>query len=205
MQYAVEQSTQDPQREPQLWRKALQLKASPLFVSTTDTAPLVEKQAIFLALIGLKPVSEASSGHWVPTRGGRRSVYDAPAAVAAFLESLGLAYHMRQDEYATDALVSLQPELLDAYEAAAADGDQVKIGELLGYPETAVAAFAARDQDADGQDLLLPPAEQERIEREVQLPAYMPTFRFSREHWRQEMAVEQRWLSVLRLYDLLES
>jgi hypothetical protein len=201
VQHAVEQSDGDERRDAPLWRKAQQLKTSPFFVGTSDSAPLVEKQAIFLALAGLKPVSGASSGHWVPRPGGRRTAYDDPAAVGAFLDSLGLAYRLRHDEYATDALVSLQPELLDAQQAASAANDQVKIGELFGYPSTAVVAFAAGEQDADGSYPLLPLAEQERLERVVGL---LPTFRFSRDHWRQEIVVVQRWLSALRLYELLE-
>ena len=195
MRHVLVQSGKHEKRDPELWQKAQVLKASPLFVGTTDSTPLVEKQAVFLALIGLKPVSEASSGHWVPRPGGRRSVYDDPAAVGALLDSLGLVCRLRHDEYATDALVALWPGSLETYTTAATEGDQQKLGELFGYPATAATAFA------DGDDHLLPLAEQKRLERAV---GGLPMLRFSRTHWREELQVVQRWQAVLGLYELLE-
>lgn len=142
MTQSINRSTQPGPRDARSWELAQQLKASPFFASTTDAKPWLEKQPIFLVLAGVKPVAEASSGHWVPTPDGRRTVHDNPAAVGALLDSLGLAYRLRHDDYATDTLVSSRPELLDAYEVAAAADDQAKIGELFGYPATAVMAFA---------------------------------------------------------------
>jgi hypothetical protein len=187
--------TTNDRRDPRLRQQAQLLKASPFFDAHSDAHPLQEKQAIFLALAGMKPVAEASSGHWVATSHGRRSMFDDPKAVSAFLSSLGLAYRLRHDEFATDALVSLQPELLTAYEHAAADGDQANIGELFGYPLTAARAFA------DGPSHLLPRAELERLERRTGLSII---FALSRAHWQDELAVTQKWAETLRTYEMLK-
>ncbi len=178
---------------PVLSEKARRLLASPLFVGPTDAA-LSEKQTIFLVLAGLKPVAEAASGHWVADAHGRHTEPDDPAAVAMFLDSLGLAYRLSQDEHATDAMVSLQPSLIE--QSAAAANDLVSMGRLFGYPATAVEAF--------GRDHCLPADEQERVEQDAGLDAgFFVGFRFSTQHWQEELAVLQQWNAVLRAYGLV--
>jgi hypothetical protein len=56
-------------------------------------------------LAGVRPVAEASAGHWTVTVDGRHMVFDEPAAVGKFLQSLGLHSRLRHDSRATDALV----------------------------------------------------------------------------------------------------
>lgn len=107
--------------------------------------------------------------------------------MGAFLDSLGPAYRLRYDEYATGALVSLRPELLTRYDAAADAHDQAAIGELFGYPLMAARAFVG------GPTELLPRIEPERLEcrNGLSIP-----FALSRARWQDELAVAREWAGV---------
>ncbi|SRR6266496_1519111 len=141
------------QLDEELGRQARLLRESEYFVWPIEDASMAAKQDIFLVLAGLKPVSETTSGHWVPHPGGQRTVADDPKEVGRFLESLGLAYHLAGDERGTDAVVALRPELVEEYVRA---DDSSSVGRLFGYPESAVAAFVKGE--------CMPVDEQERIE-----------------------------------------
>lgn len=181
---------------PDLLAKAQKLKASPLFVNPSTGAELLEKWQIFLVLAGCKPVSEVASGHWVEVPGGRQTVADDPKQVGALLQSLGLHYHLSDlDGHATGAIVALTPETLDKYLHASGSSS---VGELFGYPKTAVKAFE------QGESALLPVAEQEQREREAGLPDILTTFRLSRNHWADELNVVKAWFNVLSRASLLE-
>lgn len=190
-------SQQTLTKDPVLAEKARILLASQYFVGTQAAARLVEKQQLFLALAGLKPVAEATTGHLAPMPGGWHTVYDDPAAVGAFLDSLGLQHRIRHDEVGTDALVSLDAVLLEKYQQASQRDDAATIGELFGYPATATAAFIANQ--------CMSIEEQERIEQKA-WPAddFYPNFGFSQDHWQDELAVCQRWYAALRLYGMLQ-
>jgi hypothetical protein len=182
--------------DPDLVRKAELLKHSEFFVGTTDGAPLVEKQQIFLVLATVKPLSSVMTGHWVPTTEdgrviGRHTVGDDPKEVKAFLDSLGLASKVAFEGYATTAVVTNRPGLLSEYQHAT---DSVAVGRLFGFPETAIAAFAgATCMDTE---------EQHRIEKEAGIPDFVPTFRFSRDHWCEELSTVKEWSELLHAYGL---
>lgn len=176
-----------------LLRKAKLLKESQLFADPSGEGTTYEKQALFLVLAGEKPVGEASSGHWEATGNGRTTVADDPHAVGDFLASLGLAYHLSSfDGHATDALVAADERLLAQYHQADVAYDIAEVGRLFGYPETAVAAFAA-----DSEDLLL---DYEEIDRQAAAGGIDPlqvSFRLSKAHWADELAVVHRWQTLL--------
>lgn len=186
----------EPKISPELLEAARRLKESPFFVNPSDGVPLVDKQQIFLVLAGYKPVSNVSSGHWVASPAGRRTVADDPNQVGAFLTSLGLAYHLwRFDDHATNAVVALKPELVAHYLDSS---DTSTSGRLFGYPDSAVKAFTL------GEEALLAPSEQEQCERERDLPDGLACFRLSRAHWADELAVVQQWHTTLRAASLAE-
>jgi hypothetical protein len=167
------------------------LLSSLFFAGTTDAAALTDKQAVFLVVAGAKPVAEAASGHWLTTASGRAVVADDPKAVANFLKSLGLAYQISGDGQATVAAVALRPDLVQAYLDARGD---FAIGQLLGYPETAIAAYA------QGDCLTIP--EQEAAQQTAGMPPDFLPFRFSRDHWQEELLVATDWFELLRTYGL---
>jgi hypothetical protein len=140
-------------------------------------------------MMGLKPVAEASSGHWVQTDGGRRTMPDDPRKVGALLDSLGLAYSLTGDDYAITALVSQSEDLIQAYRA---DINVVEHGKLFGYPETAIEAFVANPHQ------LLTPERQDEILKAAGLPDNMPMFRMSSAHWEDEIKILQDWHQALR-------
>lgn len=172
-------------------KKAQKLRAAKLFVGGSDLDLMTSKQNIFLALAGLKPVGEASSGHWHITENGRDSVADDPKEVAAFLDTLGLHYQLRSDEVATDALVALRQADLDAYSSV--HNDHRKTGIFLGYPATAVEAFV--------DNTCIPGDEQAKIMEAAGIKSFFP-FRFSQDHWREELPVIKSWYTTLKKYQL---
>lgn len=197
MQEVINSSnTSRPHLNAELLDKARRLKDSPFFVHPSDGAEMVEKWEIFLVLAGYKPVSEVASGHWIDVPGGRRTVPDDPELVGAFLQELGLAYHLSNfDDHATDAVVAVTPELVEQYMESSGSS---AIGTLFGYPASAVRAFAV------GESNLLSHKEQERYEAEAGLPEVFVMFRLSRKHWRDELNVVKKWYEVLREAGLID-
>ena len=169
------------------------LRNSPLFINPSDDYAMNEKQQILLVLTGHKPVSEVASGHWEPTETGRQTVPDDSTKVSELLESLGLAYHLRPSEHALDVTVSLDPALVTEYEQA---DEATNVGRLFGYPETAIAAY--------GTDDIMPIDEQDKITEEAGLGDWSP-FRFSRDHWQDELALTQEWYGVIQQYGFEDS
>lgn len=186
-QQHVSKSTHDLE----LMQKASALKDSSLFVGTCEGAELVDKQQIFLVLAGEKPVAEACSAHLERTSTGQEYVADDEREVGRFLESLGLSYSLWQAKHfpGTMAAVSLRPELVHEYREA--KGGKA-VGALLGYPKTAVEAYAKNN--------CLPIDEQEMREREAGIGWDFVPFRFSRKYWREEAETAKRWYDILKNY-----
>lgn len=67
--------------------------------------------------------------------------------------------------------------------------DHAKLGELLGYPATAVAAFGQPNTLSRSMISDCPP--------ELENARQHTYFMLSREHWREELEVVRRWLDVL--------
>lgn len=177
-----------------LARKAKLLKASGHFINHTELAPLIEKQSIFLVLAGKKPVSQATSSTWVKTDYGAHAEPDDTRELQEFLGSLGLAYRLSSDDYTTNALVSLEPGKLDDYIAAEEADDMAAVGRLFGYPQTAIEAFARDD--------CMEPDEQDKLIEAAGISVVIPSFRFSKTHAQQELAILKDWYQTLKQYDL---
>lgn len=168
-----------PLLDAELQAKAARLKASRLFVNPSHAVASFEKQLIFLVLAGELPVVEISSAA-------------DPHKVGEFLASLRLKFYLTNtDSSALEATVSLRAELVDEMVNAS---DLAVVGRLFGYPETAARAFE------QGEEALLPLADQHRIEATAGLPPPGAGFSFSREHWRDELAVVERWYAILHAY-----
>lgn len=180
--------------DQELSRKAKALLGSPFFTNNVDQGYLVDKQCIFLTLCGKKLVSEAASGKWIATKDGGHTEPESEAELSTFLSSLGLAYSLRSDEYATNALVSFDQNKIAEYEQAG--DDWVKVGKLFGYPMTAVNAF--------GKDTILENDKQDALMKKAGLPLYMPQFRFSQAHASEEIEVLKDWYTILKKYNLIE-
>lgn len=168
-----------------------QLRESRFFCGLTDLYALSEKQALFLVVAGCKPVAEATSGHWVETAEGRKSVADDPREIAGFLESLGLSYSLKSDDFGIDAAVARTAETLQEFVAAQ---DAATVGRLFGYPETAVAAYQRND--------LLSEDEQATVERKAGL-LDISFFRLFGQNWETELRTVQAWYQVLGKYGLV--
>ena len=191
-------------KDPSLAAKAKLLLESQYFLG--DELSQQDKQLIFYVLAGIKPVSEVVSQHMeqvTPTRSEARP--DDQAKVAKFLETLGLRYAF-QEPYDGMVIVSLQDVLPSELQAAYASKDEAamyqKVGELFGYPKTAVDACVA--EWAHGQPSLLSIEDQERIEESANLLPGTVFFRFSRAHWRAELATVRQWHAVLMDYGMAE-
>jgi len=192
--------------DPQLKIKAQLLRDSPLFSTSVVEEPHMQKHNIFLALAGLKPVSEASSGHFITTGHGRRLVPDDPAEVTLLLHQLGLRYRIKRKPHYLLVQVSLSEERLEEYEVldelSSPRETYTEAGRLFGYPKTAVEAFAAAH--TTDRDVRLPRLEQDVVERAAGIPETADVdFWFSRDHWREELPVVKNWCRVLRQYGFL--
>ncbi len=176
-----------------LLHKARLLRESQFFVDPSGDGTSYEKQTLFLVLAGEKPVGEASSGHWETTKDGRKTVADDPHDVGKFLASLGLVYNLSSfDGHATDAIVALDEHSLERYRKADAIYDIAEIGRLFGYPETAVAAFAA-----DSESSLLDFEEVDSRAIAAGIDPSQVSFRLSKPHWADELATIQHWQALL--------
>jgi hypothetical protein len=187
-----------------LQRYANLLRQTSLFVARPN--PLMSKQMIFLTLAGEKPVSSTSASRWIQTGHRGHAVAEEPAAVAALLQSLGLAYKLTSHDHFLNAEVALDPAVLQEYDAIlgqAASEFHLRTGRFYGYPETAVQAFVA---SLEGQDTRLPMAEQQAKMTEAGISDSMGVmFAFSRAHWPEELAVMIRWAQVLDQFGLLHT
>lgn len=173
--------------------KALQAKAKILKESQLFGVEEDHRQAIFLVLAGLKPVSQATSGHWEDIENGRRRVADKVEDVEALLSSLGLVYSLSETPEGIDAVVSLDQALIDEYLVAVVREDLETIGRLFGYPETAYTAYAQGDYLDSTKD----------EELRAQPGMYDGGFSFSPGHYQEEVEVLKQWYKVLADYDLV--
>lgn len=172
--------------------KVARLKASSHFDTINEgSARYIEKQEILLALCGKKPVSEAVTCRYVNDPDGRHSVPDDETQVAALLDSLGLAYHIWSDEYATMAVVSLDSALVKRYVDSIGHG-HTNIGLLFGYPKTAVDAFQTKHA--------LTLSEHDARMAAAGLPEFMPQFVMSRAYADDEIKVLRDWHDTIVAY-----
>ncbi len=176
---------------------AVAAKAKLLFNSTLLSATflvganrLIEKQQVFLTVLGIKPVSQVSAAHWVGDPAKLESVADDTEALKKLFDQLGLSYHLFGDESELQAVVSLDAKLVDQF-VHAPDDDNVTRGKLLGYPLTAIEYAETRHWRDDEPELLA----------KADLSGY-PFFRFSREHYQEELATIRRWQQILAAYGL---
>lgn len=175
-----------------LLEQAYQIRQSHYFVGTSDLALLTDKQCLLLTLAGKKPVSEIASGHWETTSTGRSSKPDSVDEVAIFLESLGLSYALTEDHHATQAIVGTTSDDVDLFQQSS---NTVQIGHLLGYPDSAVQAFASgKSLSSEAQEAAL---------RKAGIPLSFSPFRLSETFWEQEMLVIVDWFGVVKEYGLV--
>ena len=171
--------------------KARILRECPYFSTGATNYPLTEKQVLFLALVGFKPVAEALSSHSVETRSGRKSVPDDPAQIRSTLEALGLSFRLAVEAHATIATVSLHKAVLDLFESSR--NDPTVQGLLFGYPASAVAAFTT------GQ--LMRPEDEDALLQTTRLSAFA-MFRLSQGSSRDELDLLHSWHDTLGRFGL---
>ncbi|HEU5157678.1 MAG TPA: hypothetical protein VFU43_11845 [Streptosporangiaceae bacterium] len=181
-----------PSASPELLAKAKLIKDSPFFTATfvVGANPLIEKQQVFLSLVGIKPVSYVSAAHWTGDPAKLESAADDKHELGAFLDELGLAYHFSGNESETLAVVSKDSRLVEEF-VNAPDEDNRTRGRLLGYPQTAIEWAETRNWREDEADLL-----------EANGLAGMVFFRFSRDHAGEELEVVRQWRRILETYGL---
>lgn len=172
------------------------LKASKMFSSNIDNAKYIEKQNILLALTGKKPVSEATTCTWSTTPTNRHAEPADHKEVEKFLTELGLYCYVYDYQNATNVAVSLDNDLIKKYIKCNGSGSYVDVGDLFGYPKTATEAYG-------NQDLMMSIDEQEKVEKGSYLPSFMPCFRFSKAHYKEELEVLKDWHETLKLYNLV--
>jgi hypothetical protein len=167
------------------------LKTSPYFNGRSPEVPHVQKQMIFLALSGDKLASNAididttASAHVDDTQ--------------KLLTNIGLHHHVvARDDGSVEAFVSRDPHAPELL--AQSENTPLLFGLLLGFPATAVQAFADEENSAALMDF---DAERELFAQHDVPYDEMPTFRLSAQHGEEEILVMKRWWQTLREYDLV--
>ena len=169
------------------------LKATKLFSGNIESAPYIEKQSILLTLLGKKPVSLVTTSRWVEDANGRHIEPDDHDKVAELLSSLGLKYEISDYMGGTDAVVSTEEDLLKQYLSSSSEAET---GKLMGVPESAAEAFS-------NKDLLMPFDEQEALINSAGLPEFMPSFRFSKANYTDEIEVLKDWHKTFIKYGFI--
>ena len=175
-------------------KKVKILRKSSLFTYNTDLGHIMEQQSILLTLAGKKPVSRITGGKWVNTATGRKSIPLNHDQVRDFFSKLGLQYSIKDFEYGTMAFISHDKNLIIKSDNNTSDKIE---GELFGYPKTAFEAFG-------DDDLMMSLKEQDVIINSEGLPEFMPNFRFSKLHFKEELEVLKDWYDILKKYDFVE-
>lgn len=187
--------------DQELTQKAKLLHETSLLGNGTDE--LVEKQLVFYVLAGIKPLSEVVSLHMEEvSEGNFESVPDDQAQVKSFLGKLGLCYEAVDDgQY----LVSLDKKYITEYLNLPRKKDATEAfrtaGTLFGYPATAVEACV--QEWVHNKNSLLTFEEQDEHLQEAGLPVDASVFRFSRGHYKDEIAEVKRWYETLQEYDMI--
>lgn len=170
------------------------LKDSKLFTSNIDDAPYTEKQSILLTLTGKKPVSEATACQWIITPTSRHSEPADHKEISELFTSLGLYFYVYDNKYATSVAVSADKELLDKH--ANNISSSSTLGNLFGYPDSAVMAFGDKS-------LMMSTEDQDRLLESEGIPLFMPMFRFSKINYKQELGLLKDWYDTLKQYSLV--
>lgn len=169
------------------------LSKTKLFLSNIESAPFLEKQAILLTLVGKRPVSLATTARWVEDASGRHTEPNDHSEVAKLLSSLGLKYQISDHMGGTDAVVSNEENLLKRYLGSSSEAET---GKLMGAPKSAAEAFS-------NKDLLMPFDEQEALMNSAGLPEFMPSFRFSKANYKQEIETLKDWHETITKYGFI--
>lgn len=180
-----------------MWEEKIHLiKNTHLFTLHTYSHKLADKQSFLLTLLNIKPVSLIYSNHGEDTPTERALRPDNVQEVKIFLDNLELFYCLKEDENTIEAHISTSKVKLEEFEIAQQQKDIKKIGILLGYPETAVDAFI--------QNKCLPLDEQDKLLEQKGITGVTVNFRFSKNHYKEEIETYKKWYSELLKYNLLE-
>jgi len=189
----------DEQRE--VTEKEIEMiEKSPLFYQ--------EKVSLALATLGEKPVSWIDvSERYNQTKTKRKEnkilnqLEVEKNQVQQILNELGLVYEIKKfkiEEETTfnsgyDFLVSKKQEDLSLFRESIKAKDDKKIGECLGYPETATNGFI-NNNILDYNEL--PKEEAEKLINEE--TSKFLTFRLSKDHWQEELEVVRSWQLLIK-------
>jgi len=118
------------------------------------------------------------------------------------------------EEITFEFLISRDKKKIEELEKAINENDGRKMGELYGYPKTAVDAYVKsmrilKEKRKDKRDILLESIfdrkkwfdslfEEERSKLIKERVLNFQTFTFSKKHWREELDVVRRWQSIIR-------
>jgi len=170
------------------------LRKSNLFTYNTNLGRIVEQQSILLTLTGHKPVSRITGNEWVNTPTGQKSAPLNHDEIRGLFSTLGLKCSIKDFDCGTTVVISLDETLIKKCVNNASEGVE---GELFGYPKTAVEAFG-------NNNLMMNLQDQNAIINFEGLSEWMPNFRFSKLHFKEELEVLRGWYNTLKQYDFIE-
>ena len=183
-----------------------------------------DRMILILTYLGEKPVSkiEISFTERHPYS-DLAEIIDQKERLEQLLRTLGLKFKIVEkrtvdengfEEIIFEFLISRDEKKIEELEKAINEGDEVRMGELYGYPKTAVEAYVKsmqilREGEKDVLDISLEsifderewfnnlsPEEKNSLIKEGVLN--FKVFTFSKKHWREELNVVRRWQSIIR-------
>lgn len=165
-----QQKIKDMDPQPKTLEEQLRQRIETIYRLPLGAEPRAE---LILILLGEKPATDVS---WHTGR-------IQPAEVEAILHAAGLSTKViYSDAAATDMVVARDPETVSRLSLLRADRDHQEFGRLMGFPETAIAAFVNKSG-------ALPHDEQRRLQGELPFSNFI----FSRKHAPEELALLRRW------------
>lgn len=192
--------SEDKVNHQELLGAAALLRHPRYFATPTGGDPLTQGREIFLVAAGKKPGAIVTNTYPI-FRFRSRDRIDADAT-AWLRDSFGIAAVPQKSTYggsfyiAKSDPVELQAEV-EYIEGLKGPDREVATGKFLGYPRSAVNAFAYENGKYS-----LPVKDQQRILAENGLPHKDLFFRFSEDAWEAELEEYKRWYTLLDEYGL---
>jgi len=193
-------------------------------IENLDFLVTQDRMILILTYLGEKPVSKIEI--YFTERHpylDLAEIIDQKERLEQLLRTLGLEFKIVEkrivdengfEEITFEFLISRDKKKIEELEKAINEKDERKMGELYGYPKTAVDAYVKsmrilRESRKDEGDILLESifdrkkwfdslSEEERSKLIEEGVLSFSTFTFSKKHWREELEVVRRWQSIIR-------
>jgi hypothetical protein len=185
---------------------------------------IFEKVEILLVMAGAKSAADIrlDSDAWEEGENPKHVVHDRLEEITRNLKELRLAFYAKNpfidkiplvedDSIPKDQLkpediinnarerivieVAGNDQLLEEAIKAAKEGDHEKMGELYGFPKTAISEFLKEDRGEESDLISRVDLPEEIRKEDWSMFAY---YQFSRENWEMELEIAKKWAGIVK-------